>query len=461
MKNVYEEIENMKINLLDSENNIVEIQLNKEKDNKNNLVWASQDAELKLEIVTDEEIKTIIKIKKGDRLIEEDDVIKQKFLDLVFELKINRLINEEDGFDDAEEGEDNENAINPYDPKLIRVDTKTFSIEQINQMINDGDIDLSPDFQRGFVWTDITRKSRLIESLLLRIPIPVFYFSQDEQGLFQVVDGVQRLTVINSFMNNKFKLKNLEYLTECNNRWYKKKGEENTNLDSMYTRRIQQTQIYVNVIDPQTPGKVKYDIFKRINTGGKALTNQEIRNCLANARTRELLRDLAKSKNFILATRGSISPTRMADEELILRFISFYLIDNNKSQTKEYKGGMDSLLNETVELLNGADIELMKEIRNVFFVSMDNAFYLFGDNAFRKANYINKSLFLGISRVLSKYTREEIKVKNAKEITQSLNHEMQSNTKFRSALSMATNDARNVKIVYDTVDRLIGEQRDA
>lgn len=461
MKNVYEEIENMKINLLDSENNIVEIQLNKEKDNKNNLVWASQDAELKLEIVTDEEIKTIIKIKKGDRLIEEDDVIKQKFLDLVFELKINRLINEEDGFDDAEEGEDNENAINPYDPKLIRVDTKTFSIEQINQMINDGDIDLSPDFQRGFVWTDITRKSRLIESLLLRIPIPVFYFSQDEQGLFQVVDGVQRLTVINSFMNNKFKLKNLEYLTECNNRWYKKKGEENTNLDSMYTRRIQQTQIYVNVIDPQTPGKVKYDIFKRINTGGKALTNQEIRNCLANARTRELLRDLAKSKNFILATRGSISPTRMADEELILRFISFYLIDNNKSQTKEYKGGMDSLLNETVELLNGADIELMKEIRNVFFVSMDNAFYLFGDNAFRKANYINKSLFLGISRVLSKYTREEIKVKNAKEITESLNHEMQSNTKFRSALSMGTNDARNVKIVYDTIDRLIGEQRDA
>lgn len=458
MKKVYEEIENMKINLLDSENNIVEIQLNKEKCNKNNLIWASQNPELKLEIVTDEEIKNIIKINKDERIKEDDDVIKQKILDLAFELKINRLINEEDGFDDAEEGEDDENAINPYDPKLIRVDTKTFSIEQINQMINDGDIDLSPDFQRGFVWTDITRKSRLIESLLLRIPIPVFYFSQDEQGLFQVVDGVQRLTVINSFMNNKFKLKNLEYLTECNNRWYKKHGDENTNLDSMYTRRIQQTQIYVNVIDPQTPGKVKYDIFKRINTGGKALTNQEIRNCLANARTRELLRDLAKSKSFILATRGSISPTRMADEELILRFISFYLIDNNKSHTKEYKGGMDSLLNETIEFLNGADIELMKEIRNVFLVSMDNAFYLFGDNAFRKANYINKSLFLGISRVLSKYTREEIKVKNVEEITKSLNHEMQNNVKFRSALSMATNDARNVKIVYDTVDKLIGEQ---
>lgn len=457
MMGFFEEIENMKINLLVSENNIAEIQLNKQKGDKENLIWMSQEDAVQLEIITDKEAKNIIKITKSDNVKDDDDTIKQKFLDLVFELKINRLINDEDGFDDAEEGDEEQSIINPYDPKLIRVDTKTFSIEQINQMINDGDIDLSPDFQRGFVWTDITRKSRLIESLLLRIPIPVFYFSQDEQGVFQVVDGVQRLTVINSFMNDKFKLKNLEYLKECNNKWYKKNDDKNDNLDSMFRRRIQQTQIYVNVIDPQTPGKVKYDIFKRINTGGKALTNQEIRNCLANSRTRELLRDLAKSKNFMVATRGSISPTRMADEELILRFISFYLIDNNKSQTKEYKGGMDSLLDETVELLNSADMELMKEIRGAFFVAMDNAYYLFGDNAFRKANYINKSLFLGVSRVLSKYKREEIAAKNAKEISDKLNDKIKNNVKFTNALSMATNDARNVKIVFDTVAQLIGE----
>ncbi|MBR3684258.1 MAG: DUF262 domain-containing protein [Lachnospiraceae bacterium] len=457
MMGFFEEIENMKINLLVSENNIAEIQLNKQKGDKENLIWMSQEDAVQLEIVTDKEAKNIIKITKSDNVNDDDDTIKQKFLDLVFELKINRLINDEDGFDDAEEGDDEQSIINPYDPKLIRVDTKTFSIEQINQMINDGDIDLSPDFQRGFVWTDITRKSRLIESLLLRIPIPVFYFSQDEQGVFQVVDGVQRLTVINSFMNDKFKLKNLEYLKECNNKWYKKNDDKNDNLDSMFRRRIQQTQIYVNVIDPQTPGKVKYDIFKRINTGGKALTNQEIRNCLANSRTRELLRDLAKSKNFMVATRGSISPTRMADEELILRFISFYLIDNNKSQTKEYKGGMDSLLDETVEFLNSADMELMKEIRGAFFVAMDNAYYLFGDNAFRKANYINKSLFLGVSRVLSKYRREEIAAKNAKEISDKLNDKIKNNVIFTNALSMATNDARNVKIVFDTVAQLIGE----
>ena len=258
-------------------------------------------------------------------------------------------------------------------------------------------------------------------------------------------------------MNNKFKLKNLEYLKECNDRWYQKENAESDNLDSMYRRRIQQTQIYVNVIDPQTPGKVKYDIFKRINTGGKALTNQEIRNCLANPKTRELLHELSKSDNFIQATRGSIRPTRMADEELILRFIAFYLIDSGNSNTIEYKGGMDSLLDETVELLNNSNMELIKEIRNVFFIAMDNAFYLFGENAFRKANYINKALFLGISRILSKFSREKIRQKDVGLINTKLNDAIMNNIKFRNALSMATNDARNVKIVYDTVSKIIGE----
>ena len=118
---------------------------------------------------------------------------------------------------------------------------------------------------------------------------------------------------------------------------------------------------------------------------------------------------------------------------------------------------MDSLLDETIEFLNSADMELMKEIRGAFFVAMDNAYYLFGDNAFRKANYINKSLFLGVSRVLSKYTREEIAAKKAKEISDKLNDKIKNNVKFTNALSMATNDAKNVKIVFDTVAQLIGE----
>ncbi|MBQ8261694.1 MAG: DUF262 domain-containing protein [Lachnospiraceae bacterium] len=455
---MFNESEKMKISLIDKENNIQTICLFKI-ERTDSIRWKYDDELGKIEIITDLQLNKIESIEKSDNWADSENEIKQKFQDAIFEYKMSQLINTEDGFDDADDDEKEEfKKYNPYNPKLIRVDTKTFSIDMVNEMIIDGEIDLSPDFQRGFVWTDITRKSRLIESLLLRIPVPAFYFAQDEEGMFQVVDGVQRLTVINSFMKNEFKLKNLEYLTECNGKWFKnEKYKAEDSLDGVYTRRIKQTQLFVNIIDPQTPGKVKYDIFKRINTGGKALNNQEIRNCLANTKTRDLLRELAKSNNFLNATRGSISATRMADEELVLRFVAFYLIDTNKSTVTEYKGGMDLLLDETVEVLNQANVELLIEIRKKFLLSMDNAFYLFGDTAFRKANYINKALFLGISRVLSQYTFEEIKEKNKENIVAKLNDKIVNDIQFRNALSMATNDARNVKIVYDMVGAIMEE----
>ena len=398
-----------------------------------------------------------IVVEIGSNIVERKHELVCRFKDLLFEEKMRMAISEGDGFDDADDSETNDGEkYDPYNPKLIRVDTKTFSIRQIFEMLEEGEIDLSPDFQRGFVWTDISRKSRLIESLLLRIPLPVFYFAQDEEGLFQVVDGVQRLTVIKSFLNNEFKLKNLEDLTDCEGKWYKHPNlPKEESLTGMYTRRIEQTQLYINIIDPQTPDKVKFDIFKRINTGGKVLNNQEMRNCLANSRTRELLRSLATSEEFLKATRGSISHVRMADEELILRFVAFYLIDEGLSYISEYKGGMDELLDETVNLLNKADLSLFIALKKEFANAMINAFDIFGNRAFRKSNYINKALFLGLSRVLRKYTPEQISSKNTQGINLDLRNIIADNSEFTHALSMATNDARNVNIVYETISKIV------
>lgn len=218
---MFNESEKMKISLIDKENNIQTICLFKIK-RADSIKWIHDDELGKIEIVTDLQLNKIESIEKSDNWLDSENEVKQKFQDAIFEYKMSQLINTQDGFDDAADDEKEEfEKYNPYNPKLIRVDTKTFSIDMVNEMINDGEIDLSPDFQRGFVWTDITRKSRLIESLLLRIPVTAFYFAQDEDGMFQVVDGVQRLTVINSFMKNEFKLKNLEYLTECNGKWFK------------------------------------------------------------------------------------------------------------------------------------------------------------------------------------------------------------------------------------------------
>src|SRR5438105_4069803 len=99
------------------------------------------------------------------------------------------------------EAEDKQEAppLKPYDPEQIRVDPKTFSLRQILDMIDDEDLELAPDFQRLKVWTSI-QKSRLIESVLLRIPLPAFYFSSDEAGALQVVDGLQRLSTIHDYV---------------------------------------------------------------------------------------------------------------------------------------------------------------------------------------------------------------------------------------------------------------------
>lgn len=460
---------NFEVLIINEEEQIVEFKLSGKNEGEKTIWKKDTDnyvgQDYFLEIEVDDAHNTITNMTKGSKIIESENEIKNRFMDLLFEIRINKYIEKEDGFDDSFEDEMDSvegEITNPYNPKLIRVDTKAFSVKQVKQMLDDGDIDLAPDFQRGFVWTDVARKSRLIESLLLRIPLPAFYLAQDDEGRFQVVDGVQRLTVIKSYMNNEFKLKNLEYLKDCEGKWYKnKKASDNQNLDAVYTRRIEQTQIFINIIDPQTPDKVKFDIFKRINTGGKALNRQEIRNCLANSKTRELIHSLSKSEEFVQATRGSVSHTRMADEELILRFISFYLIDNNKSSIKEYKGGMDSLLDETVNILNRLEIEIFIKIRKKFLVSMENAYNLFGNKAFRKTDNINKALFLGISRVLCEYSRQEVELMKNNDINMRLYNEIKKNVVFSNALSMGTNDAKNVSEVFVTIKKIMEESTNA
>ena len=156
-------------------------------------------------------------------------------------------------------------------------------------------------------------------------------------------------------------------------------------------RRIEQTQLYLNIIDPQTPERVKYDIFRRINTGGKSLNAQEIRNCLEAPTTRNFVKELAKSEEFLTATRHSISSTRMADNEIVLRFIAFFLMDHDLYGQTPYKGDMDAYLNSTVELLNKLGQDKFEIIAFRFKAAMVNAHILFGKQAFRKASYINKA----------------------------------------------------------------------
>lgn len=341
--------------------------------------------------------------------------------------------------------------IKPYDPDKIRVESKTFSLRQIFDMIKTGDLNLYPDFQRHLVW-DNFRKSRLIESVLLRIPLPMFYFSQDEEGVLSVVDGLQRLSAIYEFMSNNLILRDLEYLDNCNGRSY---NDEKTKLDDKYVRWFNMTQIVVNVIDAQSPSKVKYDIFRRINTGGRPLNAQELRNCLAGNGLRHTLQQMVRLDSFKKATGGSIKDTRMDAQELALRFIYFCrLTEHNINDVSNYSGNIDEELDALVDEISKESVDKLGKYVYLFDRAMKNAYHLFGRHAFRRIDegvtpesgrsVINKALFASEAVLLADHLEEVVLHKPMYAMLQPFAKAMSHDSNYSYYLSYGTNGKQNI-----------------
>lgn len=397
-----------------------------------------------------------------DKFISDDKITLSSKLDKIL-LEI--IESEQSGTENTELDFSEEHS--PFDPEKIKVHAKPFSLRLISDMIDEKDIDLSPDFQRHFVWNSV-QKSRLIESILLRIPLPMFYFSEDNEGRITIVDGLQRLTTIKEFMDNKFPLRNLEYLEDsCGGRYYKSEGKK-VGLDAKYLRWFNQTQFSVNVIDPSSPPKVKYDIFRRINTGGKPLNNQEIRNCLAGTSLREIINEMVSLPEFKTATDNSIKPTRMDDQELALRFILFSRLIETNGDISEYSGYMDSSLDDLTEELSKLSKNDLEKYIALFSTSMKNAEYLFGSRfAFRKVRpqdlepnaykqLINKALFVSCSVLLSQYNNENVcKLNSEKALLITLANSIEEDQEFLNYLSYGTNGRNNLLYVFKKVSTII------
>jgi hypothetical protein len=346
----------------------------------------------------------------------------------------------------------------PWNPNDIRVDPKTFSLRQIIDMINDKEIDLAPDFQRHRVWKQL-QKSRLIESILLRIPLPAFYFSSDKEGKMQVVDGLQRLSTISSFANGEFPLDDLEYLQSD------LRGKFFADLkDSVWIRRLNQTQILVNVIDPQTPIKVKFDIFKRINTGGEPLNAQEIRHCMSQKTSRDFLKSCTELPSFKdgVATGELRAHVRMADREVVLRFCAFLLLEN----LEEYGNSesMDVFLTEANEKLDRMSQPELDSLRQSFDKALQNAQSLFGKHAFRKwpasekkdlsRNPFNKAFFEALTVGLARYDWPRLEPRR-EEIVKAARQVMRADRAFNDAISFGTGALRKVRLRFLMVREIL------
>jgi len=264
-------------------------------------------------------------------------------------------------------------------PAKVKITRDQFSLFQLKRKANPErqEIIIDPDFQRLFVW-DLKDKSELIESILMGIPLPVLYFFEQNDGKLQVVDGRQRLTAIFQYMDNEFALSELKILPD-------EKGKKFSDLSPMMQGIIEDFQMTVYKIQPPTPEDVKFDIFDRVNRGGKKLNHQEMRNALHQGKSTRLLRKLSETDEFLLATGRSIKPGRMKDRYIILRFLSFFMYFNKWDEflDVEYKSDIDDFLAKAMDVINDFSDEKITKLEEVFVWAMQNSFEILGEDAFR------------------------------------------------------------------------------
>jgi hypothetical protein len=365
---------------------------------------------------------------------------------------------ENSDYQDVDLDED-ESIIQPFDPELIRVETRPMTIDLLLQRIKYEELDLAPDFQRkGGIWNQLT-KSRLIESILIRIPLPAFYMDATNEDKWVVIDGLQRLTTLKSYViDQSLKLSNLEFMTQL-------EGKIFNDLPRNLQRRIIETQITVYLIEKGTPIAVKFNIFKRINTGGLPLSLQEIRHALNQGKSTKLLEKLAESKEFRKVVYGSVNGKRMLDREFVLRFLAFVISPYSDYKATEF----DGFLSEVMTTINQMSELEIDDLEIKFKSAMQAADKIFGNDAFRKRYHVdakrkpvNKALFESWSVNLSKLNHEQIVLLEERKDKLvsgfiSLMNERKEEPSFEAAISYGTGNLNKVKRRFSAVEKLIKE----
>lgn len=270
--------------------------------------------------------------------------------------------------------EDKEEILHPFDPSLINLSSSVQSVYTLMQRMKHNEM-IRPSYQRqDDVWTKEV-KSRLIESLLVRIPLPIFYIDASEDDKWKIVDGLQRLTALKEFTVDKsFKLEGLEYLGADLN------GLGFDDLPRSFQRRIEETDVTVIQIKKGTPDTVKFNIFKRINTGGEPLSDQEIRHALNDGAASIILNKICLDKRF--SKIFGEDNKRMQLNEVALRGISYFFLDQSY-----WANDLDTYLINAMKEINKRyeqSSELVEVKVEKYLKILKVCDSLFGDYVFRK-----------------------------------------------------------------------------
>lgn len=310
----------------------------------------------------------------------------------------------------------------------IASDRMDMSIGELVNMYQQKELIIHPAYQRLFRWTD-TQKTALIESILLGIPIPPIFVAEDKNGVWEIVDGLQRLSTLVSFFGKldfedskqnsyeEFDDDDGDLIINKKNKWILEKGDilkslEGLNIETLpkkYVLNIKRAVCRVEILRGESRIGLKYELFKRLNSNGAKLTAQEIRNAIyraVNPSINELIEELSKNQNFIELTQLTKQKRReLYDQELILRFMAFYdektVINNNTAKI------LDDFMDRSVNDIN-FDLkqyeDVFKRTINLLKSIGDAGVFKNSSNNFVPAYY--EAIMLGVGRNIDLYEKD-------------------------------------------------------
>lgn len=347
-----------------------------------------------------------------------------------------------DDFDDVSGEEEIDPVEIPKEVRHLRTQSYDKSVRDLVSMIDDGDVDLDPDYQRNYLW-DNKKASLLIESILLNIPIPVVYVAENEESEWNVIDGLQRLTSLHRYFKNEFKLSRLEVLSELN-------GLTFHNLPPKAKRMLGNGMFRVVVLLAESHPEIKYDVFMRLNTGAVKLNEQELRNCLYRGELNSLLKELRNDERFLKCLKLSRPHNRFVDAEIILRFFSMYEGYDVKNKKMYYPGRMKTFLNEYMEKNKNLTMQKREQLTDVFNITLDNFYSVLGDKAFFRPDKdgqhetrINRSLIDVVMVCFSYIDGDECK--QNKDKYKALVSQLCEKQEFLDSITIGTSDSKKVE----------------
>lgn len=377
----------------------------------------------------------------------------------MFEEDINK-----DEFDDKY-SQDEELIEIPTEVRKINTQAYDKSVSDIVRMMRDGDINLNPEYQRNYIW-DNKKASMLIESIVLNVPIPVIYVSQEADDTWTVIDGLQRLNSLKRFFDRDFKLSGLDLLSDLN------KSDVHT-LNPKALRILKNGLLRIIVISHDSHEEIKYDVFMRLNRGSVKLNEQELRNCLYRGEFNELLKELCLNKHMLALMNIKEPHKRMIDCELILRFLA--LRDNwNPSQgggnaedegVSNYRGRMKNFLNDFMRQNQHVEVNIIDNMKDCFNDAVKKVYDIFGVKAFRRINEegefetsLNRSIMDSLLVSFSFFSADTL-LNNKKKIVSHFYELIKNDISFRDSITIGTSDKKvlNYRIArwYNELDKLI------